>query len=81
MFKKLAPIFYVQYLHHEFRLLKLKIKAREDIPEFLTAKPSVITFFSVGYRLELNFFLFAQLNLKFGTDLGDQVLDGWSVTQ
>ena len=75
-------------------LLKLNIKARHEIPEFLNSKPLITTFYlTTFYPIYLTtFYLSEQLvnhekvarradNLKFRTDLRDRVMDGWAVTQ
>ena len=62
MFHNLKPIFGVQDLH--YGSLKLNIKARQDIPELLTANPFVNTSYSIGHRLEMKLFLSLQFSLE-----------------
>ena len=80
------------------RLIKLNIKARHNLLEFLTANHlsiHVITVDKIGIEMFSFSTIFAQFllsrpsnsekvrieNLKFRTDLLDQVMNGWSLTQ
>ena len=70
------------------RLLMLNIKARSNLPEFLTANLSSIIYFftlhkfcSMLIKQLINLRKVRTENLKFRTDLRDLAMDGWLVTQ